>query len=92
MTEKNRFKKLPSIKNLSIPQNTGNDAPFSPGYKRFWFQFMEKFKIIAIAILFSKTPRVLAIRVPNNEDMQNGLQKIEGVLTNSKPKEQVVHP
>lgn len=44
-----------------------------------------------IAILFSKTPRVLAIRVPNNEDMQNGLQKIEGVLTNSKPKEQVVH-
>ena len=37
----------------------------------------------------SKTPRVLAIRVPNNEDMQNGLKKIEGVLTNSKPKEQV---
>ena len=50
---------------------------------------MRKAKIIAI--LFSKTPRVLAIRVPNNEDMQNGLQKIEGVLTNSKPKEQVVH-
>ena len=37
----------------------------------------------------SKTPRVLAIRVPNNEDMQNGFKKIEGVLTNSKPKEQV---
>ena len=50
---------------------------------------MEKSRIKAN--LFSKTPRVLAIRVPNNEDMQNGLQKIEGVLTNSKPKEQVVH-
>ena len=46
---------------------------------------MENFKII-----LSKTPRVLAIRVPNNEDLQNGFQKIEGVLTNSKPKEQVL--
>ena len=46
---------------------------------------MENFKII-----LSKTPRVLAIRVPNNEDLQNGFKKIEGVLTNSKPKEQVL--
>ena len=52
---------------------------------------MGKSKIITIAIFLSKTPRVLAIRVPKNEDIQNGLQKIEGVLTNSKPKEQVVH-
>ena len=43
-----------------------------------------------LKIFLSKTPRVLAIRVPNNEDLQNGFQKIEGVLTNSKPKEQVL--
>ena len=43
-----------------------------------------------LKIILSKTPRVLAIRVPNNEDLQNGFQKIEGVLTNSKPKEQVL--
>ena len=35
MTEKSKFKKLPSIKNLSIPQHSSNDAPYSPGYKRF---------------------------------------------------------
>ena len=62
--------------------------PIVQAIKGFYFNH-GKTKIIAI--LFSKTPRVLAIRVPNNEDMQNGLQKIEGVLTNSKPKEQVVH-
>ena len=43
-----------------------------------------------LKMILSKTPRVLAIRVPNNEDLQNGFQKIEGVLTNSKPKEQVL--
>ena len=39
MTDKNRFKKLPSIANLNIPKP--DDVPFSPGYKRLNISFVK---------------------------------------------------
>ena len=54
MTEKNKFKKLPSIKNLSIPQHSSNDAPYSPGYKRLKYSYLTIRKSTNVFILLVK--------------------------------------
>ena len=86
MTGENKtFKKLPSLGTLNIP--SPEDIPHSPGYKRQGFLF---FEFYVIKNFVRRTPRLLSIDVTNtNEDLKNGIEKIEGTLTNSKPKTKV---
>ena len=49
-----------------------------------------KFILLLPLLNTRKTPRVLKVEVENNnEDLKEGIEKIEGTLTNTKPKEKV---
>ena len=88
MKSQNNFKKLPSLGALNIP--APDEVPYSPGYKRYLGKRVDLQQTYTLLIFFRKTPRLLSIDTKTNgEDMKEGVEKIEGTLTNSKPKEKV---